>query len=105
MKFFNKVYTIDKKKIIIVIIIIIIIICTITYKNIQYTTLLTPLALLTTQYYITFSFPFTHTEQTHSEREKNEKEKKERKKRKRKERNYLLHLYFRYLKMLHISIK
>ena len=51
--------------------IIIIIICNTTYKNLQYTTLLTPLALLTTQYYIMFSFPFTHTE-----REKNEKEKK-----------------------------
>ena len=71
-------------------------ICNTTYKNIQYTTLLTLLALLTTQYYITFSFPFTHTE-----REKNEKEKKG----KRRERNYLLHLYFRYFKILHITIK
>ena len=51
-----------------------IIICNTTYKNIQYTTLLTLLALLTTQYYITFSFPFTHTE-----RERNENENKEKK--------------------------
>ena len=66
-------------------------ICNTTYKNIQYTTLLTLLALLTTQYYITFSFPFTHTEQTHSEREKNEKEKKKEKNEKeRKETTYYI---------------
>ena len=38
--------------------------------DIQYTTLFTLLALLTTQYYITFPFPFEHTE-----REKNKKKK------------------------------
>ena len=42
--------------------------------TVQYSTFLTLLALLTTQYYIMFSFPFTHTE-----REKNEKEKKKEK--------------------------
>ena len=35
--------------------------CHTAYKDIQYTTLLTLLKLLTTQYYITFSFPFAHT--------------------------------------------
>ena len=35
--------------------------CHTTYKDIQYTTLLTLLTLLTTQYYITFSFPFAPT--------------------------------------------
>ena len=35
--------------------------CRTTYKDIQYTTLLTLLTLLPTQYYITFSFPFAHT--------------------------------------------
>ena len=53
---------------------IIIFICNTTYKNIQYTTLLTLLALLATQYYIAFSFPFTHTER---KEKKNEKEGKE----------------------------
>ena len=53
-------------------------ICNTTYKDILYTTLLTLLALLTTQYYdITFSFPFTHTEREKNEKEKNEKEEKE----------------------------
>ena len=52
--------------------------------TIHYTTLLTLLALLTTEYYITFCFPFAHTVL--------EKKKKKRK-------NYLLHLYFRYFKL------
>jgi len=47
--------------------------CNTTYKDIQYTTLLTLLTLLITQYYITFSFPFTHTE-------RNGKEKKQKRK-------------------------
>ena len=38
-----------------------IIYCKTTYKDKQYTTLLTLLALLTTQYYITFLFTFAHT--------------------------------------------
>ena len=38
-----------------------IIYCKTTYKDIQYTTLLALLALLTTQYYITFPFTFAHT--------------------------------------------
>ena len=37
--------------------------CKTTYKDIQYATLLILLALLTTQYYITFSFTFAHTQQ------------------------------------------
>ena len=44
--FFNSIITISKT----------------SYRDIQYTTLLTLLALLTTQYYITFSFTFSHTE-------------------------------------------
>ena len=54
-------------------------ICNTTYKNIQYTTLLTLLAQLTTQDYITFSFPFTHTKREKNEKklEKNEKEGKD----------------------------
>ena len=46
--------------------------CHTTYKDIQYTTLLTLLTLLTTQYYIRFSFPFVPTV-----REKKKKEREE----------------------------
>ena len=53
-----------------------IIYCKTTYKDIQYTTLLILLALLTTQYYITFSFTYAHT--------LNEKKKKKKKRNKRK---------------------
>ena len=65
--------------------------CNTTYKDIQYTTLLTLLTLLTTQYYITFSFPFAHTERKRKEKKKG--------------RNYLQHLYFRYFKILHVAME
>ena len=53
----------------------IVIISSTTYKNIQYTTLLTLLTRLTTQDYITFSFPFTHTEREKNEKKKNKQTK------------------------------
>ena len=65
--------------------------CNSTYKDIQYTTLLELLTLLTTQYCIKFSFPFTHTERE--------------KKKESEEISSVLHLYFRYLKILQIAIK
>ena len=70
-------------------------ICNATYRDIQHTTLLTQLALLTTQYYIRFSFPFAHTEP------EGKREKKKKKKRKGKKQLTKLHLYFSYFKILH----
>ena len=62
------------------IIIIIITLYKTTYKDIQYTTLLILFALLTTQYYIMFSFTFAHT-----------LNKKKKKQKSMKGKDYLLH--------------
>ena len=57
---------------------IIITICKTTYKDIQYTTLLILFAVLTTQYYISFSFTFAHTmNEKKKKKEKKEKEREE----------------------------
>ena len=50
-------------------------ICKTTYKDIQYATLLILLALLTTQYYITFSLTFAHTQREKKKKKKETKEK------------------------------
>ena len=52
-------------------------ICKTTYKDIQYTTSLILLALLTTQYYITFSLTFAHTQREKKKKETKEKEREE----------------------------
>ena len=68
----------------------IVIISNTTYKNIQYTTLLTLLARLTTQDYITFSFPFTHTEREKNEKKKNKKTKTKTKQKEGKDATYYI---------------
>ena len=73
-----------------------------TIHNITYTTRTTYNPVL---YYVFFPF-YTHTSNTHRTREKWEKKKKRKKKNEKEgKKNYLLHLFFRLLKILHIAIK